>query len=118
HQGAMGRLLERIEREQPQRALDRRFRRPGCALMREESGQGSDGHLVQALSLAEEPVLERSLLDGEAIQEVASIEGGRVGERRRSALGYQSLELDDVHRYGADLERHQVAIGIERVVLG
>ena len=85
--------------------------------MGEESRQGPDRRLVQPLALAEEPVLERGLLDSEPVQEVAAVERDRLSERRGSACGDQPLELDDVHRYSVGLERHHVAIGIQRIVL-
>ena len=56
---------------------------------------------MQPLALGKKPVLERRLLDGESLQEVALIECGGVGERRRGALRHMLLELDDVDCYGA-----------------
>src|SRR4029450_8406323 len=85
--------------------------------MGEQARQSPDRHLVQPLSLAEEPVLERGFLDGEPIQKVTPIERGRVRERRWGALGDPPLELENVHRHGAGLEGHHAAVDIERIVV-
>ena len=75
--------------------------------------EGAVGHFVQPLALGKKPVLERRLLDGEPLQQIAPIESGRVRERQRGALRHLPLERDDVDCYGAGIERHRIAVGME-----
>ena len=70
-------LLEGVERDQPQRRLERVLGGSRPALLREEPGQGLEREFAQPLSLGHEPVLEERAAEGEALQEVAPIESGR-----------------------------------------
>ena len=63
-------LLERIQRQEVDGALNGGLERAGRALVREELGHGLDGQLTEALPLAEEPLLEGGRLDGDPLQQV------------------------------------------------
>ena len=82
------------------------------ALGEVEHARGAVGHFVQPLALGKKPVLERRLLDGEPLQQIAPIESGRVRKRQQGALRHVPLELDDVDCYGAGIERHRIAVGM------
>jgi hypothetical protein len=72
-------LLERVERDQPQR---RAKGRPGCsrpALLREQPREGLQRQLPQPLALGHEPVLEQGPAEGEALQELAPVEVDGAG---------------------------------------
>ena len=77
----MGRLLEGIEGEKPERGLDGWLGGAGRALLGEQPSQSPERDFVQPLALSQEPVFERRLLDGEALEQVALVESGSVGER-------------------------------------
>ena len=55
----MGHFLQRIEAEQSQRRLDRRFRSLELQPVREQLGERLEGEFVKALSLGAQPLFER-----------------------------------------------------------
>ena len=59
HERAMGHFLQRIEAEQSQRRLDRRFRSLELQPVREQLGERLEGEFVKALSLGAQPLFER-----------------------------------------------------------
>src|SRR5262249_6625431 len=73
HQRSMGRLLQRIERDEPERGLEGALERRRPLLMSEKLGQGLHGQLSQAVSLSDQPVLEERSAEGEALEEIAAI---------------------------------------------
>ena len=104
HDGAMGRLLQWVQSEKPERRLQRCLRRARGALVPEELGQRFERQLVQSLALREEPLLEGGLPEGQALQELAAIEGGGALEGGRRGVGDPSLELGDVHVDGVRVQ--------------
>ena len=60
--------------------------------------------------MGKQPVLERLLLHREAVEEIALVESGRLGERRRGRLGRPELELVHVHRHRARIESDRLAV--------
>ena len=81
HERSVHGLLERIEGEEPEGRLHGGLRRAGGALLGQEPGEGSQGQLVQALALAQQPFLERGLVQGEPREEVALVEGRGLLQR-------------------------------------
>ena len=88
----MHRLLERVERDQPQPGLQGGVHRAGGALGGEQPGERLQGQLAQALPLGHQPLLERWLLQGEPIEQVAAIELDRLPKRLRRPLAHQPFE--------------------------
>jgi hypothetical protein len=118
HQRAVRRLLQRVQGEQPQRGLDRRFGRSPRAVVVQQPGQCPEGHFVKALALTAQPIFERRLLDRQSFQQVAPIERDRLRECLRRAFLHAALELEDVDADGVWIDRDQVAVGMERFALG
>ena len=83
--------------------------------MGEQPVEGHQGHLVQALALGHEPVLERGLLDCQSLEEVALVERGGLGQRGRCRLRSQPLELAHVHGHRGGIAGHHLAIDSERL---
>ena len=106
----MDRLLQGVEGEEPERRLQRRLRRPRRALVTEELRQRFQRQLAKSVALREEPLLERRLLEREAFEELAAIEGRGTFEGGRRALGDLALELDDVHVDGGRVQGNGLAV--------
>ena len=104
HDRAVDRLLQGIEGEEPERRLQRRFSGLSGALVSKELRQRFERQLAQALALREEPLLERRLLEGEAFEQLAAIEGGGSFEGGRRAFGDLALELHHIHVDGGRVE--------------
>ena len=103
HHGPVDSLLERIQRRQAQRRPECRVGRPRLALVGQEPRQPLDRQLPQALSLCEEPFLERRLPDSEPGEQVSTVEPSGGVESFRGAFAYAHLEGRDV-----DLDRRRV----------
>jgi hypothetical protein len=91
------RLLEGIERQEPEGGLDHGVRRARGALVLEARREDADSELVQAFALAREPALERSFLHRQPRQELAPVQRDSMGERLRAGRLRELLEGDDVH---------------------
>jgi hypothetical protein len=100
----MARLLERVEGEQAQRRLDRRFVGSRPALVSQEPREPLESRLSKPLPLEHEPFLEQGFLDGEPLEEIALVERHSLGERGRCAVGQAALEAADVHMNGCGVE--------------
>ena len=96
-------LLERIQRRQAQRRPECRLGRPRLALVGQEPRQPLDRQLPQALSLCQEPFLERRLPDSESGEQVSTVEPSGGVEPIRGAFAQACLEGRDV-----DLDRRRV----------
>jgi hypothetical protein len=68
HHRAMNRLLQRVEREQVESSLHSRLQGADLLLMGEQARHGLDRQLAQALALERQPLLERWLGHGQAVQ--------------------------------------------------
>ena len=90
-------LLERVERDQPERRLQGVLGGPGPALLREQLGQGLEGELPQPVSLGHEPVLEERAAEGEALQELAPVESGRPRQGIHVTHPREALKRFGVH---------------------
>jgi hypothetical protein len=110
HDGAMHGLLKRVESEQAQRGLQRRLGRLRGALVKQELSERCERQLAQSLALCEEPLLERRFPYGEAVQELAVIEGSGTVESSGRTVGDQKLELDHVHVDGARVQRDALPV--------
>jgi hypothetical protein len=100
-------LLERIEGKQASGRLHGKglFR---LGLVGEQPSQRLEGQLAQPLPLGREPLLEGGCGDGEALEEVPSIELGGLLERLRGALAHEPLEREDVDIERRAVQRHRV----------
>ena len=100
-------LLERIEGEQASGRLHSKglF---GLGLVGEQPGQRLEGQLAQPLPLGREPLLEGGRGDGQALEEVPSIELGGLLEGLRGALAHEPLEREDVDVERRAVQRHPV----------
>src|SRR5262249_25563532 len=74
HQGPVSLLSERVERQEPDGSLNRRFRRARPDLMGYEPGEHADGTFPKACPFTTKPLLERVLADVETIQQIADVE--------------------------------------------
>jgi hypothetical protein len=97
HEGPVARLLEGIERQEPQGGLDHGVERARGALVLEARGEDADSKLVQAFALAREPALERGFLHRQPRQELAPVQRAGPGERLRAACLRELLEGDRIH---------------------
>ena len=114
HQRAMHRLLQRVERQQLQRGLHGRLTGVNLPLVREKLRERLQGQLTQPLALAQQPLLERRLVDRESAEQVALIDRAGLCERRRRALADQPLEGRGVDIHGARPQRQRVAVLLQR----
>ena len=99
-------LLQRIQREEPETGLDRRFGCAGLLLVGEQLSQSLYGQLVQPLPLGRQPLLERALGQRQPGQQLTAIETGDLLERRRPTVGDQPLELRHVHSHNRGVQHH------------
>jgi hypothetical protein len=104
HQGAVHGLLQRIEREQPQRRPDGAFRAGGPGLVGQEPGQGLQRNLAEPLALGHQPVLEQRLGRSEAEEQVAPIERRRLLQRLGRPFRGAALEGHQVDRDALRIE--------------
>ena len=88
----MDRLLQGVEREQPQGRPHRLISPAALAVMGEQPGERLERQLAQPLALGEEPLLERWRGPAESLEQVAPIERHGALERLRRALGHRPLE--------------------------
>jgi hypothetical protein len=66
-------------------------------MVSEQSPETLDGHLVQALSLRGQPLLERTLRHRDPREQIAAVEARELLERGGAAVGDEALELGHVH---------------------
>jgi hypothetical protein len=84
----------------------------------EELSQDAYGLRAQWLTLGAEPVLERSRLEAETLEEVAAIQICRFLERLGCPAGNASFESCDVHDRPGRLEADEVSLGHDRFDVG
>ena len=93
----MDNLLQRVEGQQADSALDGLAGRPDLALVGEQPGEGLQRQLTQPLPLRDQPFLEQRLAHAEARQQIARVECGGLLEGLGRALGHVPLKRGDVH---------------------
>ena len=86
--------------------------------MRDELVQCRDGHRPQALALDPQPILERLLLQAEAVEQVAAIDDKRLFEIFRRRVGGQRLEPRDIEIEIIEIEGDAMAIRQEPAAVG
>ncbi len=71
-------FLERVERQQPERARHRRLDGARLLLVRHQPREPLEGELPQPLALAQQPLLERRLVERQPRQKIALVERART----------------------------------------
>jgi len=79
-------------------------------LVSEEASQRLEGHLVEPLPVAKQPVFERLLLYYEPLEEIALIKSGRFCRRGGVYLGSPLLKLMHVDPHRVRIERDGLAV--------
>jgi hypothetical protein len=115
---ARHRLLEGVERDQPQPRLQGEIDPAGSALSGEHCRERLDSPLAQPLPLSHQPLLEASAPEGQPLQEIASIQADRLLERLRSAGLHEPFEGGDIHVDRVALQRDGVAGEVEARGIG
>jgi len=85
--------------------------------MGEKALERAEGQVPELLALPGQPLLERRLADGEALEQVSGIEIGRRAERRGRALGDEASKPQHVHVDGGGIEGDGAALDGEAVEL-
>jgi hypothetical protein len=117
HQGAVHRFLQRIERQQPDRARHGRLDGARPPVVSEQPRQGLHGQLAQPLALPEQPFLERRLVERESAQEVTAVERHGPLQRRQRPLAHRLLEHRGVHGHRGGRQRQGVGLLSQDVAL-
>jgi hypothetical protein len=78
-----------------------------------EPGEPLERCLSEPLTLQHEPLLEEGFLDGEALEEIALVEGHGLGECGRGAVGQAVFEAADIHIDGRGVEGDGAPVEIE-----
>src|SRR5499427_1962601 len=110
HQGAVDRLLERIQRQQAESRRDGSAGLFRLCLVGEQFGQGLEGELTQPLPLRDQPLLERRLGDPQAFQQVPAIQVDRLLEGFGIGPAGKPLEREDVDVERGSVQRHGVLV--------
>jgi hypothetical protein len=118
HERAVHGFLERIQGQEPEGRLHGRLGRARRALLGQEPGEGAQGHLVQALVLAEQPLLELGLVQREAGEEVAMVEGRGLLQIGQGARLDALLEDRRIDGDNGRVEGNGVRIDAQRVGSG
>ncbi len=118
HERAVHGLVERIERQDPESRLHGGLGRTDDALLGEELGKGAQGKLVQALALAQQPLLERRLVQGESGEEVALVESGGLLQRLEGASLHVLLEGQSIDGDRRRIEGDGLRVGAQNVYAG
>src|SRR5215813_10897934 len=113
HQGAVDRLLERIQRQQAESRRDGSAGLFRLCLVGEQFGQGLEGELTQPLPLRDQPLLERRLGDPQALQQVPAIQVDRLLEGFGIGPAGKPLEREDVDVERGSVKRHGVLVGAQ-----
>ena len=92
-------LLQRVQRQQTERGVDGRLRGAGLVLMAEEPDERLNRQLVQPFAFRREPLVEGTLVERQAGQKVASVDGGNLLESLGRPVGHQPLEQRHVHSH-------------------
>src|SRR5947207_210967 len=122
HQLAVHRLVERVEREAAAGGLERAREVAVVCVVRDQPRETVAHERTQPLAMADDPVLEGRLVDGEAAQEVAPIARDGGGEGFRLLADDVTLELryvdDDVgaQRQGRRIGVEDAGGGTERLL--
>jgi hypothetical protein len=114
HQGAMARLLERVDPDEAQAEPDPLVGLACGERRGERPPDRSDRERAQALALDHQPFVEARRVEVQAVEEVAAVEVRRPRERSGGAVSDRGLEGGDVRldraaregdRFGADREK-------------
>ena len=104
----MHRLLCWIECQQPEADAHRGLGRVRSDVMAEQLREDFHGQLAQSLPLGAQPVLERGLVDTDALEQRATVEHRRALERVRGSVGGEALESRDINVHGGRVYAHRV----------
>ena len=104
----MHRLLCWIECQQPEADAHRGLDRVRSDVMAEQLREDFHGQLAQSLPLGAQPVLERGLVDTDALEQRATVEHRRAFERVRGTVGGEALESRDINVHGGRVYAHRV----------
>jgi len=109
HQGAIHGLLQRIERDQPQRRLQRGVSSPRGPLTCQQLREGAERQFAQPLPLGHQPVLEMSATEREALEEITAIQADRLLECFRVSNLHEPLEGGDIDVDRVDVQGNRFA---------
>src|SRR5262249_12176494 len=109
HQCPVSLLSQRVERQEPDGSLNRRFRGARLGLMGHQPGQHVDGSFPKACSFSIEPLLEGVFADIETIQQISDVEGSGLLEVPGTFLGGQPFKLGDVDVDRRPIESDSIA---------
>ena len=91
------RFLQRVQRQELERGLNRLLGPPGRRVLLQQSGKRARGQLAQPAPLAREPFLEPHLAQAKPCQKLAAVQVGRLIQGRGRTLGDQPLEPVGIH---------------------
>ena len=89
----MRRLSQRVQPEQPSGDVDSLLGVAGLQMAPQQGRQRFDGMLLEARPLRTQPLLKELLIEGEALEEVASIERRCAFERAWRRLAAELVEF-------------------------
>jgi hypothetical protein len=110
HQRSVHGLLQRVQRQQPESAQHRRLDGARLALVCQQPREGLEGELPQPLAFAQQPLLERRLVERQSRQEIALVERARAREGLRRAVSEEPLEVRDIDADAAAIEGNRVPV--------
>ena len=116
HDHPMGVFAHVVERDGALGGLEGRAGMAGGQLLFAEAHQRAKGHIFQALPLPGEPLGPALFADGDVVHEPASVEIGCCRQGLARVLANQVLETADVACDRGGVERHDVAIALQRVL--
>jgi hypothetical protein len=114
HQCAMRALLERIDPEQRHCVPDGRRNVAAFLVVREQRRVCAHRPLANELALGGEPTLERLLVDGQALEEVATVQRHGPRQRARRSAPGQLQERAHVTLHARRIEHHGARIADQR----
>ncbi len=114
HQRPMDRLLEWIDREEPDRGLDGRLELTPRALRGQKSLEHAEGGLAKPIALRSQPLLERRLAERHPCEQLAPIEASRPLEGSTRPLGREALEGPHIHLHAARVQPNAVTLDDHR----
>ena len=107
-------LPQRIEREEAHAGRHRLLDSARRDVQREQPVQSSQGQLSQSLPLGGDPIVEGRLVEAEALEQLAPIQGDRFMKRVARALLHAALEGRDVDGDRLARQRDRLALQPER----
>src|SRR5215471_19148446 len=83
HEDPMDRLVQWIESQQLERRFDCRFPAPHLPLVRQKLFEPSERKLAKPLAAAQQPLLERRLVERDPRKQIAAVQRRRLFQRLR-----------------------------------